>query len=130
MFSVSATITDETKKVAAAADRSTFRNLGHAAASIRKTAIAEIEKAPGPSDPGAPPHTRKGLLRRAIVYSVDGDTAVIGPRESIVGTSAEAMEFGGEYKGGTYPERPFMGPALDTNIDRFAKEWSGSVVES
>jgi len=71
----------------------------------------------------------KGQLPRAIVYDNDkeSDTAVIGPRESVVGTSGEAHEFGGDYKGQDFPERPFMGPALDKNIDRFASSFAGSI---
>lgn len=133
---------DNSKRVADAVDRAEYRNLGHAAASIRKEAIESIESGDGPSLPGTPPHThtqkltkkgkvRKGQLPRAIVYDNDkeSDTAVIGPRESVVGTSGEAHEFGGDYKGQDFPERPFMGPALDKNIDRFASSFAGSIGE-
>jgi hypothetical protein len=127
MFDVSCKITDETKKVSDAAERASFKNLGHAAASIRKTAQSEITTDPGPSEPGTPPHSRRGLLRRAIRYAADKDSAVIGPVAGLVGESAEPEEFGGEYKGENYPARPFMGPALEANLDRFSKEWEGSV---
>ncbi len=128
------------QRVTDAADRATFRNLGHAAATIRKTAQASIEQAEGPSPVGSPPHThtggvtkkgrpRKGELQRAITYDVDqaAQDAVIGPRESVVGLSAYAHELGAEHMGQDFPERPFMGPALEDNADRVAPEWAGSV---
>ena len=59
MFGLTFQVDDNTKRVQDAADQSTFRNLGHAAASIRKTAIEEIIVAEGPSDPGTPPHSRR-----------------------------------------------------------------------
>jgi hypothetical protein len=122
---------DQTKRVTTAADQATFRNVGHAAASIRKTAIEEIIVAEGPSDPGTPPHTRRRQLKRAIKFDNDksSQTAIIGPEASIVGEAGAAHEFGGEFRGEQYPERAFMGPALDANIDRFASEWRGSIGE-
>ncbi len=131
MFGLTVQVDDQTKRVADAADTTTFRNLGHAAASIRKTAMAEITNAEGPSEPGTPPHSRRGQLRRAIKFDVDkaSETAVIGPEASIVGEAGAAHEFGGEFRGQDYPERPFMEPALEANVDRFASEWAGSIGE-
>lgn len=138
MLSVLIRIASRMDKVATAAQRAKYRNLQHAAASIRKTMIGSIEPSDEPSPPGKPPHTRrrvskkgkalKGHLPRSIVYHVS-DTAVIGPRYSIVGDSAKAHEFGGEYKGQEYPARPFAFPALEDNLDRFASEWAGSIGE-
>jgi hypothetical protein len=34
---------------------------------------------------------------------------------------------GGEFRGHEYPERPFMAPALEKNLDRFAGDWAGSI---
>ena len=133
---------DTTKKVEKAADKATFKNLGHAASSIRKSAIESIKPAEGPSAPGTPPHThtagvtkkgkpKKGHLPRAIVYDVDkaAQEAVIGPRASVVGESGAAHELGGEFHGDDYPERPFMFPALETNAPRLADEYAGSIGE-
>jgi len=131
MFGLSVQVDDQTQRVKDAADQASFRNLGHAAASIRKTAIAEIVTAEGPSEPGTPPHSRRGQLRRAIKFDLDksSEMAVIGPEASIVGEAGAAHEFGGEFRGEDYPERPFMEPALDANVDRFASEWAGSIGE-
>ncbi len=129
---------DQTKRVADAAEKATFRNVRHAAAAIRRDAIESIQQADGPSAPGSPPHThtggitkkgntRKGNLQRAIAYDTDKDSAVIGPRESVVGLAGQAHEMGESFHGTDYDERPFMGPALDKNLDRFASSWQGSI---
>lgn len=131
---------DQTKRVTAASERTTFRNLPHAAAAIRKDAVGSIKQAEGPSAPGTPPHThtggvtkkgkvRKGNLQRAIAFDANKESAVIGPRESVVGLAGRAHELGEEFRGDDYPERPFMGPALEQNLDRFAGEWAGSIGE-
>src|SRR5262245_12333261 len=135
-------IVDRMQQVADAAKAAEFRNLGHAAASIRKTEIASIKSAPGPSQPGTPPHTdtgglsksgkaRRGVLQRSFAYAVDkaAGRAVIGPQASVVGEAGAAHEFGGEFRGMDYPERPFAAPALEQNLDRFAGDWQGSIGE-
>lgn len=111
-------------------DRTTFRSIRSAAFAISRTAKASIEKSDKPSDPGSPPATRgRGghNLRGAIFVDADTDSAVIGPRASIVGDVGAAHEFGGTYKGDKFDERSFMGPALEANLDRFARGWSGQV---
>ena len=126
-----------------------FRNFQHAAASIRKNARSSIKSAPpetrtrarrrrgqivararsGASRPGTPPYTRRGALRRAILWDVNEQSAIIGPRQTVVGLSAAAHEFGETYKGTDYPERPFMQPALEQALPRFADSWAGSIGE-
>jgi hypothetical protein len=88
-----------------------------------------IETSPDASPAGSPPHSRSGQLKRAIGYDVDKaqQCAVIGPRESMVGTSAMAQEFGGLYKGEEYPERPFMGPTLEKDANLLPAFWSGEI---
>jgi hypothetical protein len=123
--------------VQTAADKAKFRNFGHAAARIRKDAAGSILPSDSPSSPGRPPHTRlkiskkgkriTGALERAIVFDVTKESAVIGPRATIVGQSGSAHELGGEYKGQIFPERSFMVPALDKNTDRFQADWEGSI---
>lgn len=86
--------------------------VGYLVATIAKGKIQRSRKA---SPAGQPPATRRGLIRRAIRYQVAEDrrSVVIGPAYSMVGTAGAAHEFGGRYKGETYPKRPFMGPALE-----------------
>ncbi len=58
-----------------------FRNLGHAAAVIRKAARRSIHKRKKASTPGRPPHTQTRNLPRAVLYAVtrDREFAVVGP---------------------------------------------------
>lgn len=136
-----------------------FRNFGHAAAKIRKTAQQSVRPAPkgerasarskmgrdakgkytsgirvrrathASSPPGQPVRTQRGQVRRAIVFDADASGAIIGPRASVVGQVMKAHEFGGLYKGAEYPARPVMGPALDENLAAFADEWRHSIGE-
>jgi len=133
-------------KVRRAAKRGSIESLGHAGAAIRLTARRRIKKAPRargrdekgrfvsaggtiPSPPGKPPHTRRGQLKRAIVYAVEKERqdVVVGPDYAVVGPSAMAHEHGGRFRGARYEKRPFMGPALEKVRDRLPKKWAGSV---
>jgi hypothetical protein len=133
-------------RVKDAAARANFTGLSHAAAAIRLTARRSIKKAPKargrdaqgrfksagktqPSPPGKPPHTRKGQIKRAILYSVDRKAghAFIGPTYEAMGMSASAHEFGGRFRGQRYRKRAFMGPALKENVPRLPRMWAGSV---
>lgn len=128
MIDIKAKVEDDTKKIIDAAEKAAYRNFGHAAASISKDTKASLVKADGPSEEGQPPHTHKGAyLRRAVRYAYDQESAIIGPIASIVGGVGEAHEFGGEYKGTDFPERPFQGPALERGAPRFAGDWEGSI---
>ena len=121
---------DQTRRVKTAVDRASFRNLGHAAASIRKFAISSIKRSKKPGRPGHPPRTRgRRLLPRSILFHADRDglSAIVGPVHSKVGVVGEAHEFGKKYKGSKYPERPFMGPALAANTNRMPSYWLHSV---
>lgn len=131
MIGAKTTLIDNSKNVTKAVDKAAFRNMGHAAARITIDAKESIEVAPGPSPPGTPPHTRRKLLPRAIRYDYDrkAQSAVIGPRYSVVGEAGAAHEFGGEFRGDIFDERSFMAPALENNLGRFASDWAGSVGE-
>jgi hypothetical protein len=142
MIGLQVQLVDRMQQVADAAKKAEFKNLRHAAAAIRKTEIASIQDAPGPSTPGTPPHThtggvsksgksRRGHLPRSIAFAQDkaAGLAVVGPRASVVGEAGAAHEFGGEFIGDDYPERPFAQPALEQNVDRFAQDWQGSIGE-
>lgn len=130
MIALTAQIQNRLERIQQAADKASFRNFGHAAATIRKDAAGSIEQSPGSSEPGTPPHTHKRkFLSRAIRFAYDKDGAVIGPRFSVVGEAGEAHEFGGEFQGDIFEERAFMGPSLERNEDRFAAEWEGSIGE-
>src|SRR5262245_56259311 len=128
MVGVKVKTKDETKKVLAKARRATIQNLGHAGAAIRLTAKRSIRRSKRPSAEGEPPHTRKGKLRNAIAYAVEGQNqVVVGTEHDKLGTAGAAHEKGGRYKRQRYPKRPFMGPALEKNRDRLPKLWADSV---
>lgn len=132
MIGLKVQVEDSTKRVETAIEKAAFKNFRHAAASMSRDMKASLEKAPQgePSEPGEPPHTHKGVfLRRAVRWDADEDGAVIGPMASVVGEVGAVHEFGEEYKGTDYPERPFAEPALERGIPRFAGSWSGSIGE-
>ena len=93
--------------------------LRRAGAYVRRVAQRKVVTSPKPSTPGQPPHSRKGLLKRAILFASDGERSV--------GESASAHEFGGKYRRERYPKRPLMGPALKESAPRLAKLWRDAV---
>ena len=117
------------RKVAKASRDGSIKSLGHGAAAIRLVARRSIRRREGPSAPGKPPHTRKGQIKRAILYKVENaeQRAVIGPEYSVIGPAAMAHEHGGKFRGEKYEPRPFMGPALVKVAPRLPKKWRGSV---
>lgn len=129
MFEAIVKVVEQWKKVTEATRKTTVNALFKTSFAISKDAKASIENAPGASQPGTPPHSRRGLLRNAIRYDVDKQnlTAVIGPVASKVGQAGSAMEHGGPYKGQEYPARPFMEPAIERNIATFAGSFTGGI---
>jgi hypothetical protein len=123
--------TDTTNKVANASEKAIERNLFRSAARVRKFSMASIVRSPVASSAGSPPHTRRGNMRRAIVFDVDKkkQNAVVGPRYSVVGAAGAAHEFGESYRGDVFEERSFMGPALAEATPSFAEGFSGSIGE-
>ncbi len=98
------------------------RGLLRAAAAIRLTAARSIRQSARPSEPGRPPHTRRGLLRRSILYALKEErgltAALIGTSSDILGPAGRAHEFGGRFRREVYPKRPFMKPALNVIANR------------
>jgi hypothetical protein len=129
MFNMRGRSRFDARKVRKKAEAGTFRSLNHAAAAIRLTARRSIRRSPKESSAGTPPHTRRGLLKRSLLYNVDKAKmrAVIGPAYSIVGRSGSAHEFGGKYYGRKYPARSYMGPALQKQAKRIPHFWSASI---
>ena len=96
-----------------------------------------------PADPdysaapaGQPPYSHTESLREALAYAVDGDRFLVGTLRSKVGVRGAVLEFGG--RPGTpeqmakrrkrYKHHPFIGPALDKNLDTFAPRVAGTLV--
>jgi hypothetical protein len=110
-----------------AVDRATLRALRRIGGRIRLTARRSIRRREGPSSPGRPPNTQTGFLREDILYGLDATdrSVVVGPWRSP--WMNELHEFGGVSKSGVYPERPFMGPALEANEDQIGYEFENRV---
>lgn len=125
-----------------------FKNMRHAAATVRRTAMALFKpsavterrvigstgrrrkkKFYKPSPAGSAPGTATGRLRRSIFFEADdrAKSFFVGPRASTADQVAKAHEFGGNYKGQSYPARPFMKPALDKNLHRLGGQFTGSL---
>jgi hypothetical protein len=117
------------RKVERVMREKSIRSLNHAGAAIRLTARRSIRRSKKVSLPGQPPNTRFGQLKRSLRYSVDKvhQRVLIGPTYSGVGRSMTAHEFGGYYRGGRYPRRPLMGPALMKIKERLPKMWAASI---
>ena len=111
---------------AAKASVDVLRRMG---AYIRRVAQSKVRQSRNPSQPGEPPHTRRGALKRGILFGVDRRTnsVVVGPSIRFVGTSMQAHEFGGGYKRERYPKRPLMGPSLRESAPHLAKMWENAV---
>jgi len=105
------------------------KSLRQAGAYVRKAARHAVRRASGASPPGTPPHTRRGLLKRSILFGVEPRrlAVVIGPAYQFVGISMTAHEFGGKYRRRDYPKRPLMGPTLQKTAPQISKMWADSV---
>lgn len=116
------------ERIAKAAERSRAGNLRSVGYLISTLAKGKIQRSKTKSQPGEPPHTRRGLIRKAIRYAVADDrrSVVVGPAYSMIGTAGEAHEHGGRYKGETFPQRPFMGPALQEALPQIGPQYKVS----
>ena len=103
--------------------------LRRSGAYVRKAAQNRVSTSTKASTPGSPPHSRRGLLKSAILFGVEkrAHTAVIGPSENLIGTAMKAHEFGGTYRKRRYPKRPLMGPTLERTASKLPALWEKSV---
>lgn len=131
MFGLSSSTFQNFGKVEKAKDKSVYRNIRHAAFSIRKSIRESIKRSTNPSSPGQPVATRggRGNVRASIFVAAEEDNAIIGPRFSFVGDAMEAHEFGKRRGANSYQARPTSGPGLEKNTDRFADSFAGSIGE-
>jgi len=132
------------KKVIDRTDRTTRRVLSRFGAFVRQTARRSIRKRKRISQPGKPPSSHVGLLKRRIFFGFDRDkqSVVVGPapinqRSPYPGvTVPELLEEGGRVrrreKGGTtevlhYKARPYMGPAFEKELPQLPAMWRNSI---
>ena len=127
------------KAVRSATDRATRKVLSRFGAYVRTAARSGIRKRKAVSEPGQPPSSHVGTLRRLILFGYDTGkrSVVIGPTP-FRGT-AEApplLEYGGRarrkdrrgrVRTTTYRPRSFMGPAFEKEKPKLPAMWAGSV---
>ncbi|WP_176014456.1 hypothetical protein [Victivallis sp. Marseille-Q1083] len=103
--------------------------LCRAGAYIRKAARNQVSTSEHASAPGAPPNTRRGLLKNSLLFGVEKkrQSVVIGPAASMIGTAMTAHEFGGKYRKRRYPKRPPMAPTLERTASKLPSLWEKSV---
>jgi len=129
------------KRLAKRVRRGSIKSMGQAGALVYKVARNSIRRRKGPSTPGTAPHTRTksqekkarrfGGLKDSLRFEVErrffGGSVVIGPTPRLAGTSGQAHEFGGSYRGQRFEKRPFMGPALQRSLPKIPREWKNIV---
>lgn len=138
-------------KVQRAMDATTRRALSKAGAFVRTRARTSIRPRKGSAQPGKPPHSHDGDLRRGIVFAYDrpNQSVVIGPLAYNIdgGRVPEVLEFGGplvkvfrQREDGSlsrlrrrgrrvrqvwhYKAFPYMGPALAAEAPNFPDLWA------
>lgn len=117
-------------------DATTRRVLSRFGAFVRRTARSSIRKRKRVSDPGSPPSSHTGLLKRFIWFGYDPgrDSVVIGPArlsQAGRGKAPALLEHGGTARRGKkrtrYEPRPFMGPAFEKELPQLPAMWRDSV---
>lgn len=107
---------------------------------VRQRAKTSIKKRKKISQPGSPPSSHEGSLRKLIFFGYDTNrhSVVIGPVKFKKGEAPSLLEFGGERtyrrKSGKverqqYQPRPFMGPAFRAELGDAADLWKDSITK-
>ncbi|MBI5725018.1 MAG: hypothetical protein HZA50_13740 [Planctomycetes bacterium] len=127
------------KKIMNAVDVGVRKVLAKFGAFVRTAARSSIRKRKSVSQPGQPPSSHTGLLKRLIYFGYDAGkkSVVIGPAP--LRSEVEApplLEYGGRArrknrKGknviATYQARPFMTPAFDEEKKKLPDMWKNSI---
>jgi hypothetical protein len=129
-----------------ATDRATRRVLMRFGSFVRRTARQSIRRSKKISEPGRPPKSHTGAVKRLIFFSYDSGppSVVIGPalfrsrKVKQFPLGLEALEYGGAIrrrgrfgfrtKRRVYKARPFMGPAFDREHPKLSGMWKDSIV--
>jgi hypothetical protein len=109
-----------------AAERKALSKMG---AFVRTRARSSIRKRKKISEPGTPPSSHEGSLKRLLFFAYDASThsVVIGPVKFKRGEAPKLLEFGGVITRRTqsgpqtdnYLARPFMKPAGEAEAKNF-----------
>ena len=123
------------KAVTNRVDAGTRRVLSKFGAFVRRTAQSSIRKRKRISNPGEPPSSHIGLLKKFIFFGYDPSarSVVIGPvwlSQKGRGEAPALLEHGGLGKVGKqrarYRPRPFMGPAFEKELPKLPDLWRDS----
>ena len=130
----------DTKAVRDKVDATTRRVLSRFGAFVRRTARSSIRKRKRISDPGSPPSSHTGLLKKFIFFGYDTQkrSVVIGPErlsQKGRGEAPHLLEHGGtgtaerrgKRKRMRIRPRPFMGPAFEKEEPQLPAMWRDSV---
>ena len=119
----------DSRRLLGTVNKANYSSLRSAGAYVRKAARNAVFISKHASKEGTPPHTRRGLLKRSILFGVDKSrmSVVIGPAKKFIGVSMTAHEFGGMYRRRRYPKRPLMGPTLNRTAPELPKLWANAV---
>lgn len=133
-----------------AADKAKLRALSKFGAYVRRTAQQSMRYRKSASPPGQPPSAHKSkrlaalkrlkrakyngaLLREMLFFAYDQrtQTVVVGPLGFKNSPVPALHEFGGTHrvkgKDVRYPARPYMAPALNKSLPKFAESFRGTV---
>jgi len=121
-------------------DAGTRRVLSKFGAFVRRTARSSIRKREKTSQPGSPPSSHTGLLKKFIFFGYEPAkrSVVIGPvrlSQKGRGEAPHLLEYGGstkvEHRGkrrrAKVRARPFMGPAFEKEEPKLAAMWRDSI---
>ena len=124
-------------------DAGTRRVLSKFGAYVRRTARQSIRKRKKISDPGSPPSSHTGLLKRFIFFGYDPRkrSVVIGPvrlTQNGRGKAPALLEYGGtttlqrhgnprKRVRANFRGRPFMGPAFEKEQPKLPAMWRDSI---
>lgn len=133
----------DSPKVVAAVDAAARRVLSKFGAFVRTAAKSSIRKRKKASEPGSPPSSHTGLLKKFIYFGYDQSrqSVVIGPTRlnNSGGTAPESLEYGGKAtvtalrrgkktsRRVTINERPYMRSALGKELPKLPSMWRDSV---
>jgi len=127
-----------------AVDKATRKTLSRFGAYVRRTMKSSIRKRKRISEPGSPPSSHSGLLKKFIFFSFDptSRSVVIGPEKlnAKIGVAPKVLEHGGKNVIATYRRRkvvgkrsirvkarPFARRALMEELPKLPAMWRDSV---
>lgn len=121
-----------------AVDKGTRRALSKFGAYVRTRSRSSIRKRKKISDPGKPPSSHEGSLRKLILFAFDAanKSVVIGPVPFAKGEAPALLEYGGTVNRTTksgerrtlfYRPRPYMGPAYKAELLKAAQVFKNAI---